>query len=422
MLRPSLMNSQGGRSMRLVPLGAIVVIVFFIIIQSNLSFREDQAPAPAKRDGREITGTVSAGETFADIFKKYGLDMRDLFLLRESSASVHRLRNLYPGQPYTIVVDGQNQVESLVYWINEDSILQIQRGDKGFEAQKVPVAYEKRLEYIGGGIRNNLIASLGEERERVKVALQLSDIFAWDIDFTSDLREGDTFRIVLEGYYLDGEFRKFGDILSAEFVNEEETFRAYRYEVDGRADYFDESGKSVRRAFLKAPLNFRRISSSFARSRFHPVLRIYRPHHGVDYAAAAGTPVSAVGEGRVLFAGYKGQYGKLIIIKHPNGWKTYYGHLSKIEKNVRSGRKVSQGQLIGRVGSTGLATGPHLHYEVRVNNRPINPLTVKMPRGQPLPANMAAGYQDFRKEMDIQLASIAVPSLAHAGTPGGGSM
>jgi murein DD-endopeptidase MepM/ murein hydrolase activator NlpD len=249
----------------------------------------------------------------------------------------------------------------------------------------------------------------------VKVALQLSDVFAWDIDFSSDLREGDTYKIVIEGYYLDGVLKKYGDILSTEFVNQGETFRAYRYEIDGQADYFDEQGKSVKRAFLKAPLNFRRISSYFARSRFHPILRIYRPHHGLDYSAPAGTPVSAVGEGTVQFAGYKGQYGKLVIIKHTNGWRTYYGHLSKIANGIRTGKKIHQEQVIGRVGSTGLATGPHLHYELRINNKPVNPLSMKMPRGKSIPDNLLAVFRTFKNQMDAQFASIPLPNLAHAG-------
>jgi murein DD-endopeptidase MepM/ murein hydrolase activator NlpD len=400
--------------MRHIPLAATVVFVLFIVVYSNLNLREKQDCIRTKNDNREICGTVNKGETFAHIFKKYGLDMRDLFQLREASAAVHRLRNLYPGQAYKIIVDGRNQVESLVYSIDEDNLLHVTRGETGFEAQKVPVEYEKHVQYMGGLIKDNLISSLGEDREKVKIAFQLSDIFAWDIDFTSNLREGDTYKILVEGYYQDGELKKYGNILSAEFVNQGKTFRAYRYEIAGHADYFDEDGNSVRKAFLKAPLNFRRISSTFSRSRFHPVLRICRPHHGLDYAAPAGTPVSAVGEGVVEYAGYRGQYGKLVIIKHANGWRTYYGHMSNITKSMRRGKQIHQGQVIGRVGSTGLATGPHLHYELRINNRPVNPLSVKMPRGESIPANLLAEFKTFRNQMDAQFASIHPRYAAHA--------
>lgn len=403
--------------MRHVPLLAAVLFVIFILfnINSNITSPEKPDCIQEKKDNREICGTVSKGETLIHIFKKYGLDLRELLQLREASAAVHRLRNLYPGRMYKIVVDGDNKVESLMYWIDEDNILHITRKETGFDAQKIPVEYEKRVQHMGGIIRDNLISALGEDKEKVKVALQLSDIFAWDIDFSSELREGDTYKIIIEGYYLDGVLKKFGDILSAELVNRGKTFRAYRYEMDGQADYFDEEGKSVKKAFLKAPLNFRRISSHFARNRFHPILRIRRPHHGLDYAAPAGTPVSTVGEGTVQFAGYKGQYGKIVIVKHTNGWQTYYGHLSKIAKNIRRGKRIHQGQVIGRVGSTGLATGPHLHYELRINSKPVNPLSVKIPRGNSIPGDLLAEFRIFKNQMDAQFAAITLPYLADAG-------
>lgn len=377
-----------------------------VFINSNLDIRGQQDCTTTKKNNREICGTVNKGETFVDIFKKYGLDMRDLFHLREASAAVHRLRNLYPGQTYTIVVGENNQVDSLVYWIDEDNLLHIRREETGYEAQKVPVEYEKRIQHMGGVIKNNLISSLGEDKEKIKIALGMSDIFAWDIDFTSDLREGDAYKIVVEEYYLNGEFKKHGDILSAEFVNQGKTFRAYRYEIDGQAAYFDEEGNSMRKAFLKAPLSFRRISSSFSNSRFHPVWRIYRPHHGLDYAAPVGTPVSAVGDGVVHYAGYKGQYGKLVIIKHTNGWKTYYGHLSRIEKRISRGKKIRQGQILGRVGSTGLATGPHLHYELRISDKPVNPLSIKIPRGKAIPEELLGTFKAFKDQMDAHFISL----------------
>jgi murein DD-endopeptidase MepM/ murein hydrolase activator NlpD len=400
--------------MRHVLLALTVVLVIFIFIHNRLDLREKQDCAPTKKDNREICGTVNRGETFSDIFKKYGLDMRDLFQLREASASVHRLRNLYPGQPYTIVVDDNNQVESFLYWIDADNLLHITRGESGFEAQKVPVEYEKRIEYLGGTIKDNLITSLGEDRDKVKVALQLSDVFAWDIDFTSDLREDDSYRILVEGHYLNGELKRFGDILAAEFVNDGRTHRAYRFGYNGKFDYYDDEGKAVKKAFLKAPLSFRRISSSFSSGRFHPVLRIYRPHHGLDYAAPAGTPVSAVGDGIVQFAGDKGQYGKLVIIKHTNSWKTYYGHLSRIDKRIKRGKKILQGQEIGSVGSTGLATGPHLHYELKISDNPVNPLLLKMPRGESIPDHLLGAFKTFRHQMDAHIASISPPHVAHA--------
>lgn len=358
----------------------------------------------------EITGSVKSGESLFNIFKKYNLQIKDVIKLKEASADIHKLRELKPEQPYKIVIDDDKQIESFDYWINDDSILSVNRTETGFLAKKVDVNYEKKILHIGGVIKDNLISSIGESKDRVLLALELSDIFAWDIDFTTDLRNNDTFKIIAEGLYLDGEFKKYGNILSAEFVNNGETYCAYRFEHNGKAGYYNDEGKSLRKAFLKAPLNFRRISSAFSNRRFHPILKIYRPHHGLDYAASAGTPVSAVGDGKIVFSGYKGGYGKLIIIRHLNGWKTYYGHLSKIEKNIRKGRKVEQNQVIGYVGATGLAKGPHLHYEIRIGNKSVNPLTVKLPRGNPVSQNLMVEFKEVKNEMDRRLASIT-PSV-----------
>ncbi len=368
---------------------------------------------------REISGSIRKGETLFDVFKRYQLSLEDFFRIREASASVHRLRQVCPDQPYTIRVDDKDRVTDFEYWIDDDSILSITRNETGFIAEKKPIVYEHRLLHIGGVIQDNLIVSMGGSRDSLMLALQLSDIFAWDIDFTTDLRNGDTYRIVVEGLYLDGDFKKYGDILSAEFVNDGTVSAAYRFTVGGMTDYFDRDGRSLKRAFLKAPLSFRRISSGFSRSRYHPVLKIRRPHHGIDYSAATGTPVSSIGDGTVIFAGRKGQYGNLVILRHPNGFLTYYGHLSRFSKGVRAGRKVGQGEVIGYVGSTGLATGPHLHYEIRVGNRPVNPQQVALPRGTAVSADLREDFQHQVRTMDTQLAAIAPAAYAKAETKGG---
>ncbi len=378
--------------------------------------RKEVVAEPHKTEtSRKISGTIKKGETFFEVFKQRGLDIAELFEIREAAADVHRLRKVQPGQQYKISVTEDNRVDSLSYWIDDDGILEVTRKDQGFAAEKVPIEYEKRMEYIGGAIKDNLISSMGEGRERLMLALQLSDIFAWDIDFASDLREGDAFKIVVEGLYIDGEFKKFGNILSAELDSNGKMYKAYGFVINGKADYYDAEGKSLKKAFLKAPLNFRRISSYYSGRRFHPILKVYRPHHGLDYSAPVWTPVSALGDGKIVYAGYKGGYGKLVIIRHRNGYETYYGHLSKIAKNIRTGENVDQGQVIGNVGNSGLSTGPHLHFEVRINDKPINPLRVKLPGGEPMPKKLMADFRKFRNRMDIQLASITPPVFALAG-------
>jgi len=375
---------------------------------------EESKPSVSREIYHEITGTIKRGETFFDIFKKHNLDLNELYGLKNAALDVHRLRKLLPGQPYKITVDENDRVSSFEYVINDEAVLSIIRTESGFSAERRELEYRRTVRSIGGVIKDNLISSIGEGQENVLLALQLSDIFAWDIDFSTDLRNRDTFKIVVEALYRDGEFKKYGDVISAEFINNGKAYHAYRFEVNGKTDYFDDQGKSVKKAFLKAPLSFRRISSTFSRGRFHPVLKIYRPHHGLDYAAPTGTPVSSVSDGTVVFAGRKGQYGKFIIVKHRNGYKTCYGHLSKIRTAIRRGTRVEQGDVIGYVGSTGLATGPHLHYEIRINDRPVNPLAVKLPDGDPIPGSLMAEFRKFRERMTEQLALITPPVFASA--------
>jgi murein DD-endopeptidase MepM/ murein hydrolase activator NlpD len=395
-------------------LAGIFLFTIFIILRSDFKIVEQsESPASQTNDQyREITGTIAKGETLSDIFKRYKLDFNELLAIKDATADVHTVRKLVPGNLYKIFVDDKNQVNSLVYWINDDNMLNIDRTETGYSASKIPVEYEKKIHYLGGTIKDNLVSSIGDDSNSLILALMLSDIFAWDIDFTSDLRNGDMFKIVVEGLYLDGTFKKYGNIFATEFVNNSMMHQAYRFEIDGRVDYFDRDGKSLRRSFLKAPLNFRRISSGFSKRRFHPVLRIYRPHLGVDYAAATGTPVSTVGDGTVLSSGYKGQNGKQVIIRHPNGYKTYYGHLSKIKRGIRSGVKVKQGDIIGYVGSTGLSTGPHLDYRVKKGSRFVNPLKLNLPRGEPVPKAHFIKFTSFQRDMDGRLASITSPAFA----------
>jgi len=395
-----------GKRILLFTLGVVLMTSLGLTTMQWFHHRAATKTPPAKSQIRAIHDTVMKGETLLAIFEKYGLDVKELFAMRDVAAKVHPLKSLHVGQPYTLTVDCQSRVSSFVYWINRDSYLQIRRVTTGFQAEKNELAYEKKLLTLSGAIEDNLISSIGEDREHLLLALDLSDIFAWDIDFASDLRKGDMFRIIAEGYFYNGQFRKYGNIVAAEFSNNGELFKAYRFENGGKIDYYDEDGNSRRKAFLKAPLNFRKISSYFAKSRFHPVLRIRRAHQGIDYAAASGTPVSTVGDGTVIQAGWSGGYGKLVVIRHPNGWQTRYGHLSRIAKGLRKGRSVEQGQTIGNVGSTGLSTGPHLHYEVRVGGRSVNPIALKIPKGWPVPRKQLAAFCSIRDRMDAHFTAM----------------
>lgn len=411
--------------MKKIFIGSVLLTALFLVLRSQLPVPyTSETPVPVKTvesDSKkqtilsEIKGNIKKGESFFNIFKKYNLDISELFLIREAAADVHVLRELRPGRQYKITVDDNEKVNSLEYRIDDDAMLNITRTGAGFFARKIPINYEKKILHIGSVIKDNLASSIGEGRENMVLALELSDIFAWDIDFNTDIRNDDSVMIVVEGLYLDGTLVKYGDIQSAEFINNGQVYKAYMFVNNGKAAYYDYNGNSFKKAFLKAPLNFRRISSYYSNNRFHPILKRYRPHHGLDYSAPTGTPVSAIGDGKVIFTGTKGGYGRLVGIRHRNGYETYYGHLSRIDKNVHIGARVDQGQIIGYVGQSGLATGPHLHYEVRINHKSVNPLAIKMPRGESIPGNLLADFRSFRNLMDTQLASIKPPVFTLAG-------
>lgn len=236
------------------------------------------------------------------------------------------------------------------------------------------------------------------------LAMELAFIFGWDIDFAQDIRKGDRFSVIYEEIFRHGEKIGNGDIVAAEFVNQGRKLQAFRYtSPDGSSQFFSADGKAMRKAFLRTPVDFARISSHFNLGRRHPILNRIRAHKGVDYAAATGTPIKAAGNGKVEFKGRKGGYGNTVIIKHGSSYSTLYAHMSRFGRGIHNGSRVQQGQIIGYVGSSGLATGPHLHYEFRVNGSHVNPLTVKLPAADPLPQKYK---EDFRRSITPVLAQL----------------
>lgn len=403
---------------KLLALSFAVIITLFVISRNSPFSSGNEAASPPDAtvasastvDFETVTDSIRNGESLSDVFTRLGLDMEQLYAIVTASKGTYNLSKVVPGREISFEVDDENKVHSLTYAIDGDHILKLSRTEDGFKAEKESIPYETTLVHISGTVDDNLVSAMDD----LLLALALSDIFAWDIDFTTDIRRGDTFKIVVEELRIDGKFKKYGSILSAEFTNNGVTHHAYRFEQKGSVDYFDSKGKSLRRSLLKAPLSYRRISSGFTRRRYHPVLKTYRPHLGVDYAAARGTPVSTVGDGTVQHAAYKGANGNLVIIRHPNGYVTYYGHLASIKKGVRAGVRVRQGQVIGYVGSTGRATGPHLDYRIKKNGSFVNPLTLKLPPGKSVESSLLADFRKFRDMMDLRLTSIELPTTVHA--------
>jgi murein DD-endopeptidase MepM/ murein hydrolase activator NlpD len=284
------------------------------------------------------------------------------------------------------------------------------------------IAWHAEPVRIEGAIDNSLYEAIDAQvsdsqldaADRVRLAWDLADIYAWQVDFTRDIQSGDRFRVLYERLVsADGEVR-FGRILAGDLTMSGKSLTAFRFEGDGRAAFYDADGNSLRRAFLRAPVQFRRISSTFARSRRHPILGITRKHQGTDYAASPGTPVMAAGEGVVLRAGRAGGYGNLVELRHRNGIITRYGHLRGFARGVRAGARVSQGQTIGYVGSTGLASGPHLHYEFRVNGVAKDSRRIDFGNGSPVPATQRAAFEQTRDSLTAQLGGPSLPLTASA--------
>lgn len=348
---------------------------------------------------------VRRNDTLEEIFRAFKLRLDDLTAILSIPGVPQALNRIKPGDKVTLVHDA-GTVQALNRRISDTEVLSVTRADGGFEAAIVSTPIEIRRVQAHGSIESSLFVAARAAGVGPETILQLAnDIFGWQIDFALDIRPGDRFNFIYEQKYRDGKHVGDGRILAAEFVNDGETHRAIHFaSADGKIDsYFTPDGRSMRLRFLRAPLDFRRVSSNFNPRRRHPILNTFRAHQGVDYAASAGTVIKAAGDGRVSFAGVRGGYGKVVVLEHGGGISTLYAHMSRIARGMRPGQRVKQGQTIGYVGSTGAATGPHLHYEYRVNGIHKNPRTVRLPDAAPLPAAYRAEFQTHAAELLAEL-------------------
>lgn len=346
--------------------------------------------------------TIKEGDSLARIFSRHHLQARQLHDILQSGPIARKLKRIYPGQRLRLRTSPDSGLLELVYEIDAMNSVHIVRKDDDFDAQLVVKVPERRTAHATGTIENSLFLAAQKAGLPENLTMELAGVFGWDIDFALDIRSGDRFTVLYEELYLDGERIGTGNILAAEFINQGKTFQAIRYaDAHGRTDYYTPKGRSLRKTFLRTPVAFSRISSRFSNGRRHPVLNRIRAHKGVDYAAPRGTPVKATGAGRIVWRARKGGYGKTIVIQHGSRYSTLYAHLSRYQRGLKNGSRVQQGQIIGYVGATGLATGPHLHYEFRVNGVHRNPLTVKLPDAAPLPARFR---EDFRQVSQSSLA------------------
>lgn len=330
-----------------------------------------------------VEETVLSGDSLSRVFQRAGLNDKAMLALVNSSKEAKALAKIFPGHTLSFAIDKQGQLRSLTHSTNRLRSDLYTATDSGFTHQTLEKTPDVQLAMRSSTITSSLYKAGISAGLNDKLIMELAGIFGWDVDFALDIRSGDSFRILFEEQFLDGERLGTGSILAAEFVNQNTTFKAVRYlNSDGKAQYYSPSGNSMQKAFLRAPLDFRRISSNFNPRRLHPITKTVRPHRGTDYAANQGTPVWASGDGRVVESGYNKANGNYVVIQHGGEVQTKYLHLHK--RSVKRGDRVTQKQLIGTVGSTGMSTAPHLHYEFLVSGVHRNPRTIiqKLPKAE----------------------------------------
>lgn len=328
--------------------------------------------------------TIQSGDTLAHLFQKENLSSKQLHSILTEIKHAKHLNRLIPGQVLNFEFNDDNRLERLTLKLDKiNSLLVQQDSQQKFYSEMIDRPVKKKMAYSGGIIQGSLYLAGKQARLSDKLIMELAQIFEYDIDFALDIHPGDTFKVLFEEKYVDNEKIGNGPILAAEFVSRGQKHQAFRYtDENGHHGYFKADGQSVKKAFIRTPVEYTRISSHFNLNRRHPVLHKIRAHKGVDYAAPTGTPVKASGNGKVIFVGKKGGYGNTVILQHGPKYSTLYAHLSRFAKSLPVGATVKQGQVIGYVGSTGLASGPHLHYEFRINGVHHNPLTVALPNAK----------------------------------------
>ena len=370
-------------------------------------------PAPAAPALEEERIVIPLRSSLAELLKRRDFDNLEIHRIKEAVKPVYDLGKIRAGQQLRLASMPGGPWKTLEYDIDESRYLIVRNEADGIKAEVKNVPFEVRPAFAWGVIEDSLIGALNKAGEEDSLALDLVErCFGWDIDFNTDLRKGDSFRIYVEKKYLAGRFAGYRDILAAEFINDGNVFQAFRftYPDTNASDYFDENGGSRRKDFLRSPIKFMtpRITSRFTSSRFHPIYKIYRPHYGVDYAAPIGTPVQATADGEVIFAGRDGAAGNAVKIRHKNSYETMYLHLSGFGRGVRRGAQLKGGDTVGYVGSSGDSTGPHLDYRIYHHGGPVNPLGHKFKPADPLRKEFLEVY---KKEVERLRLALEVPRL-----------
>jgi murein DD-endopeptidase MepM/ murein hydrolase activator NlpD len=401
-----------------------VVTAFGIMPQSTFKIAEqktviEEIALPVTAQTASIMATfwrnerVQRGDTVAELLRRLSIEdaAATEYLLKDKAAE--SLRKLGVGQEVQSEIAADGSLLALRYLNNAGAQVVIDKTDSGFKSSTFPVQLEQRTFMRTGEIKTSLYAATDAAGLTDPVANQMADIFGGDIDFHRDLRKGDKFTVVYEMTYSNGQAVRSGRILAAEFINQGHAYRAVYFQTSNtNGDYYTQDGKSMRKAFLRSPIEFSRVSSGFTTSRFHPVLNKWRAHKGVDYAAPIGTKVKVTSDGTIAMIGKQSGYGNVVMVNHQGHYTTVYGHLSRFAANLRVGQRVGQGEIIGYVGMTGLATGPHLHYEFKIDGTQRDPLRVALPDASPVSAAQKSAFLESTRELNERLAMLRNTRLA----------
>ncbi len=367
---------------------SVFILIIFLIPFCNTALASNSSNQNISNlsiipDLKVIQKIVKKGDTASKLLNSY-LPLKTIYEISRQSSDVYSVTRIRRGQPYKIILQ-EDHLVGFKYEIDKEDQLVILKEDYGFSVAKLPIEYDVYSEVVSGSIKYSLFEAVRRAGEQTELAIKLSDIFAWDIDFIKDIRPGDQFKVLVEKKYRDGKLCGYGKIEAAFFTNKNSLYKAFLHKDSrGIYGYYDEMGRSLQKTFLKAPLSFSRISSKFTKKRMHPILKVYKAHNGVDYAAPKGTPIKSVGDGSILEMGYNKGMGNYIKIRHYNGYLTSYFHMTKFAKGMKRKKRLVQGDIIGYVGKTGLATGYHLCYRMIKNGKLIDPLKHKSPSANPV--------------------------------------
>ena len=389
----------------------IIFILFFAGIIFNFGLNTVFA-SNSDPDIQVVKGVVKQGDTASSLLNKY-LPLKTIYKISRRSSDIFSLTHIRKGQPYKIILQ-ENTLVGFEYEIDREVRLVVQKEKDIFSINRAPIEYDVALEVVSSTITSSLFEAVRKSGEKSDLAWKLSDIFAWDIDFIRDIQPGDQFKVLVEKRYRDGKLSGYGNIQAAFFTNNGTLFKAFLHKNSkGVSGYYDEKGKSLQKAFLKAPLTFSRITSKFTKRRFHPIFKEYRPHPGVDYAAPKGTPIKTVGDGVIAEIGYNKGMGNYINIRHFNGYTTGYNHMRKFAKGMKKNKSVLQGDVIGYVGMTGYATGPHLDFRMKKNGKLLDPLKHKSPSAKPVKSVEMEQFLARTLELSARILTAQKPVLSN---------